>query len=112
MYKRQDHTQIEIQNQIDRKIAQMQQEDNQFPKVISEGIAAERSGFYALYGGMFFLGVLLGIVFILGAVLIMYYKQVTEGYEDQGRFEILQKVGMTKKEIKKSINSDVYKRQI
>ncbi|MBC5787141.1 ABC transporter permease [Clostridium facile] len=102
-----DHTQIEIQNQIDRKIAQMQQEDNQFPKVISEGIAAERSGFYALYGGMFFLGVLLGIVFILGAVLIMYYKQVTEGYEDQGRFEILQKVGMTKKEIKKSINSQV-----
>lgn len=53
------------------------------------------------------MGILLGIVFIIGAVLIMYYKQITEGYEDRGRFEILQKVGMTKREIKKSINSQV-----
>ena len=52
-------------------------------------------------------GILLGIVFIIGAVLIMYYKQITEGYEDKGRFDILQKVGMTKREIKKSINSQV-----
>ena len=43
----------------------------------------------------------------MGTVLIMYYKQVTEGYEDQGRFEILQKVGMTKEQIKKSIQSQV-----
>lgn len=56
---------------------------------------------------MFFLGILLGAVFILGAVLIMYYKQVTEGYEDQDRFAILQKVGMTEKEIQGSINSQV-----
>ena len=59
------------------------------------------------YGGLFFLGVLLGLVFIFAAVLIMYYKQVSEGYEDQSRFEIMQKVGMTKREIKKSINSQV-----
>ena len=61
--------------------------------------------FYSMYAGMFFLGILLGIVFLLGMVLIMYYKQVSEGYEDQDRFEILQKVGMTEKEIRKSINS-------
>ena len=63
--------------------------------------------FYSMYAGLFFLGTLLGIVFLLGMVLIMYYKQVSEGYEDQGRFEILQKVGMTEKEIRKSINSQV-----
>lgn len=72
-----------------------------------ECAAAERNDFYALYGGFFCLGIILGIVFICGAVLIMYYKQIIEGYEDQSRFEILQKVGMTKREIKKSINSQI-----
>lgn len=72
-----------------------------------EGVAMERADFYGLYGGLFFLGILLGIVFIFAAVLIIYYKQVSEGYEDQSRFEIMQKVGMTKKEIKKSINSQI-----
>ena len=57
--------------------------------------------------GLFFLGILLGIVFLFAAVLIMYYKQVSEGYEDQSRFEIMQKIGMTKKDIKKSVNSQV-----
>ncbi len=72
-----------------------------------EGAAKERATFYALFGGLFFLGILLGIVFVFAAVLIMYYKQVSEGYEDQARFEIMQKVGMTKKEIRKSVNSQV-----
>ena len=69
--------------------------------------AAEQEDFYALYGGLFFLGILLGTVFICAAVLIIYYKQISEGYEDQTRFGIMQKVGMTKREIKKSINSQV-----
>ena len=72
-----------------------------------QNMAAQRDGFLALNSGFFALGLILGIVFICGAVLIMYYKQIIEGYEDQSRFEILQKVGMTKKEIKKSINSQV-----
>lgn len=54
-----------------------------------------------------FSGALLGAVFLCAAVLIMYYKQITEGYEDQSRFEIMQKVGMSKPEIRKSINSQV-----
>lgn len=70
-------------------------------------MAVQRDGFLALNSGFFALGLILGLVFICGAVLIMYYKQIIEGYEDQSRFEILQKVGMTKKEIKKSINSQV-----
>lgn len=81
--------------------------DNTVPSIIMESAAMERSGFYALYGGLFFLGILLGIVFVLGAVLIMYYKQVSEGYEDQSRFAIMQKVGMTKREIRRNVNSQV-----
>ena len=75
--------------------------------VYVEGVANEKFEFFGLYGGLFFLGIILGIVFIFAAVLIMYYKQVSEGYEDQSRFEIMQKVGMTKREIKKSINSQM-----
>lgn len=61
----------------------------------------------SLYATLFFLGIMLSIVFVFAAVLTMYYKQVSEGYEDQSRFEIMQKVGMTKKDIRKSINSQI-----
>ncbi len=70
-------------------------------------IASERSDFFGLYGGLFFLGIMLSIVFICATVLIIYYKQISEGYEDQSRFEIMQKVGMTKRDIRKSINSQM-----
>ena len=75
--------------------------------MITEGVAKERADFYGLYGGLFFLGILLGLVFISAAVLIIYYKQISEGYEDRSKFDIMQKVGMTKREIQKSINSQV-----
>ncbi len=100
-----DDVQTEIENEIDARLRTVSEQHG--IRIYVEGSASERAGFYALYGGMLFLGILLGIVFIIGAVLIMYYKQITEGYEDRGRFEILQKVGMTKREIKKSINSQV-----
>lgn len=70
-------------------------------------LAGARDDFYGSFGGLFFLGIMLSIVFIIAAVLIIYYKQVSEGYEDQSRFEIMQKVGMTKKDIRKSINSQI-----
>ncbi len=73
----------------------------------AESVAINRSGYSEMYGGLFFLGIMLSIVFVAATALIMYYKQISEGYEDQGRFEILQKVGMTKKEVRKSINSQV-----
>lgn len=66
-----------------------------------------RLDFFSLFGGLFGLGIILSIVFIFAAVLIIYYKQISEGYEDQSRFDIMQKVGMTKKEIRKSINSQL-----
>ncbi len=67
----------------------------------------ERSAFFGMYSGLLFIGVLLSIVFLFAAVLIIYYKQISEGYEDQKRFEVMQKVGMTKEDIRKSINSQV-----
>lgn len=60
-----------------------------------------------LYTGIFFMGITLSVVFLIAAVLIIYYKQITEGYEDASRFSIMRKVGMTRKEIRKSINSQV-----
>ncbi len=66
-----------------------------------------RASFYDMYGSLLFLGIMLSIVFILAAVLIIYYKQISEGYEDCARFEIMQNIGMAKKDIKKSINSQV-----
>ena len=66
-----------------------------------------RADFYGNYAGMFALGILLSVVFILAAVLIIYYKQLTEGYEDHARFAIMQNVGMTRREIRRSINSQL-----
>ncbi len=101
-----DAIQIAIQDQLEAAIGQTGLLTDNF-HINCEGAAKERSGFYGLYGGLFFLGILLGTVFLFAAVLIMYYKQISEGYEDQSRFAIMQKVGMTKREIKKSINSQI-----
>ena len=62
-----------------------------------------------MYGGFLFLGIFLGLVFLLATVLIIYYKQISEGYEDKGRYEIMRKVGMSHKEVKDSIRSQILK---
>ena len=72
-----------------------------------ESKATEADFAYGMYGGLFFLGISLGLVFIVATTLIIYYKQITEGYEDRERFEIMQKVGMSLEEVKKSISSQV-----
>jgi putative ABC transport system permease protein len=59
------------------------------------------------FGGLFFLGLFLGALFIMATVLIIYYKQISEGYEDKQRFYIMQQVGMSKVEVRKSIRSQV-----
>ena len=59
------------------------------------------------YGGFLFLGFFLGFVFLLATVLIIYYKQVSEGYDDCGRFRIMQQVGMTPREVKRTIRTQV-----
>ncbi len=102
-----DETQSLIAQEISAGLQSLGEQDPAFSETTVECVGVERMDFYSTYAGLFFLGILLGIVFLLGMVLIMYYKQVSEGYEDQSRFEILQKVGMTEREIRKSVNSQV-----
>lgn len=66
-----------------------------------------KSEFLFVYGGLFFLGIFLGTLFLMATVLIMYYKQISEGNDDRERFEIMQKVGMSQEEVKKTIHSQV-----
>ncbi len=61
----------------------------------------------ALFGGILFIGIFLSIIFMIGTVLVIYYKQISEGYEDRERFVILQKVGLDQKQIKQTINKQV-----
>ncbi len=70
-------------------------------------LAGNRSDFFGTYGSLFFIGIILSIAFIAAAALIIYYKQLSEGYEDQRRFDIMRKVGMTKGEIKSAVDSQV-----
>jgi putative ABC transport system permease protein len=66
-----------------------------------------RKDLMSLYGGLLFLGIFLGILFLGCAVCIIYYKQISEGYEDQGRYDIMQRVGMSQQEIAQSIRSQM-----
>ena len=70
-------------------------------------INAGRMDAYALTGGLLFLGVFFGILFLAITVLVIYFKQITEGYEDKERFAILQKVGMSDKQVKETINRQI-----
>ena len=72
-----------------------------------EGRAGAEESFYSLYGSLFFIGMLLGAVFLMATALIIYYKQISEGYEDRERFAIMQKVGLSRREVHRSIKSQV-----
>ena len=73
----------------------------------SDGLRS-RSESKTMYGGLLFVGIIFGIVFFMCLLLVMYYKQVSEGYEDQGSFAIMQKVGMSDKEIKSTIHRHLF----
>lgn len=68
---------------------------------------ASEESFYQLYGGFLFIGVFVGFLFLMGTVLIIYYKQISEGFDDRERFQIMKKVGMSQKEVKRTIHSQV-----
>lgn len=73
----------------------------------TDSIWQAREAIYGMYGTLLFLGILLGMVCLFATVLIIYYKQVSEGYEDRNRFQIMQKIGMCSKEAKKTIRSQI-----
>ena len=75
---------------------------------ITSGIRAqEYDSYYADNGSLLFIGIFLGSLFLLGTAMIIYYKQISEGYEDQNRFEIMQKVGLSHREVKSSIRRQI-----
>ena len=92
---------LSISDKLNKKFAENKIKAN------AESAISGREQFLSLYGGLFFLGIFLGALFLMATVLIIYYKQISEGYEDKERFEIMQKVGMDKSEIKKTIRSQV-----
>lgn len=102
-----DEEGIRLNNELEEIYGSMAEEGDIFYRASCESLAENRVDFYGTYSSLFFLGVMLSIVFIFAAVLIIYYKQISEGYEDQSRFDIMKKVGMTEKDIRKSINSQL-----
>lgn len=86
----------------------LQGEDTEISPWLTTDIREEHySSFYVLNGGLLFLGIFLGFIFLVGAGMIIYYKQMSEGYEDKTRFEIMQKVGMSRKEVKSAIRRQI-----
>lgn len=94
-------TQIHIRSLLSQRLGEVQ-----FSGYLNSRVEG-RGNLYALYAGLFFLGIFLGLLFIMATVLIIYYKQISEGYDDKARFEIMQKVGLSQKEIKGAIHSQI-----
>ena len=72
-----------------------------------ESLALGRADFYGMFGSIFFLGIILSALFLVATVLIIYFKQIAEGYEDESRFAVMKKIGMTNREIQKNVNSQM-----
>lgn len=105
-----DEKQIALRKAIDNTFPNLSIEESQkfsFEMLNVESRAENRTRDNNIFGGFFFIGSMLSAVFMIAAVLMIYYKQISEGYEDAARFGIMQKVGMTKREIRKSINSQL-----
>jgi len=83
------------------------QAESEFEHTDVQGRYLEKETFFGLYGGVFFIGMYLGSLFLMATVLIIYYKQISEGFDDRERYQIMQKVGMSKREVKSSIRSQI-----
>nr|WP_300902133.1 FtsX-like permease family protein [uncultured Acetatifactor sp.] len=99
--------QRELLGENARGIRQVYGFDMDADEEVTEARAEAKSSFISLYGGLFFIGVFLGVLFVMATVLIIYYKQISEGYDDRERFSIMQKVGMSRDEVKSAIHSQV-----
>lgn len=99
--------QIELSEKLYEHIAENKDERYKYGLFNTQTRAADAEEFYAMYGGFFFLGIFLGLLFLMATALIIYYKQLSEGYEDAGRFKIMQQVGMSRHEVKRSIHSQI-----
>jgi len=84
-----------------------EQVESGFENTGVQGRYLEKEAFFGMYGGVFFIGMYLGSLFLMATVLIIYYKQISEGFDDRERYQIMQKVGMSKREVKSSIRSQI-----
>lgn len=98
--------QSNLTSELGERAEVLSENDSEVSYYIS-GRALSSDSAYSLYGGMFFVGIFMGAVFLMATVLIIYYKQISEGYDDAKRFKIMKKVGMSRREIRKSIHSQV-----
>lgn len=91
-----------------QKILDFQTEiEEKFSRIYITSSVETINMYYGVFGGFLFIGVFLGIIFLMATVLIIYYKQVSEGYDDRHRFEIMQKVGMSKSEVMATIHKQI-----
>ena len=95
------------ENRIKTEKSIQEQLQKDFTQCSIESRELSRKNFYELYGGFLFIGIFLGIIFLMATTLIIYYKQISEGYDDRERYQIMMKVGMSRKEVKQSIKSQV-----
>ena len=103
-----EEEQLKVAEEYEKYLNQFNaQLDTEGSYVYGSNLADASSQMSALFGGVFFIGIFLSIIFMVGTVLVIYYKQISEGYEDRERFIILQKVGLDQKQIKQTINKQV-----
>lgn len=88
---------------LDQKMKAAGYEENRFV----QDIFSERESYIKLYGSLLFIGIFVGMLFMAATVMIIYYKQISEGYDDRERFVIMQKVGMSEREVKGTIHSQI-----
>ena len=100
-------TQLTVERELDFGQGYSAAEVGSWERVDADSKESFTRDYYALNGGFFFLGLFLGFLFIMAAVLIIYYKQVSEGYEDRERYRIMQDVGLERKMVKESIGSQI-----
>ena len=91
----------------DRKVIEKLNQNGNINNFIWMNKSDQKQRLIELYAGILFIGIFLSFLFIMATILIMYYKQITEGYEDKDRFEIMQKVGLEQQDVKKAIHSQV-----
>ena len=95
------------ENRIKTEKSIQEQLQKDFTQCSIESRELSRKNFYELYGGFLFIGIFLGIIFLMATTLIIYYKQISEGYDDRERYQIMMKVGMSRQEVKQSIRNQV-----
>lgn len=103
-----EEEQLKVAEEYEKYLNQFNaQLDTEGSYVYGSNLADASAQMSVLFGGVFFIGIFLSIIFMVGTVLVIYYKQISEGYEDRERFIILQKVGLDQKQIKQTINKQV-----